>query len=460
MKIAMIMFPLGGLGGIVSNIENLCWGLKEIGHDVNLFLFSWQNKFMTPKYSDDDLIGKNGWYRGFTCATHQSNGWNLPLDRKVAYKGNKNLRQAKRLLKKFDLIIWQIPVPTQQKNNRGNTDWPELYKVNPNNILYSHDAHLMARYPYIYEVKENITGLACVNVSSFFASQIGGIRKALTFSSHDISKLKHRFDYDKRQNGFLSLQTFKGWKHVEDLVRAIPHMEKETRKVMAGAGREYAYMISKDKCKPEYFLDKKYDPDLKDLKFKQDTRIWDYAGEHGMEYFGWITPSARNIFLKRVKCLIDPSWNLNFAKHGGHFNRVFIDAIKNGAIPIGRNFGITSNKEGNGYVFKANENYIMIPHDATPKEFAEIVERTNRLPRKEWKRILKNNYELIKLFDRKVVAQHFIDLSKGKPAGFFKDKHAFLKQTPHAVKLNSAKLAKSFFGLTPKKFETGLKKFI
>lgn len=460
MKIAVTMYPLGQLGGIVSNIENQLWGFKELGHEVDLFLLSWQNKFMDPKFTDKELIArKDGWYKGFFCAVHQSNGWNLPLNRKLAYKGKKNLSNTKKILSKYDLVIWQIPVPTQQKANRGNTDWIELYRANDVNIVYSHDAHMINLYPYIYEIKDRIVGLASTNVASYFSTKLGGIQKSLIFSSHDISKSKEIYNYDKRKNGWLSLQTFKTWKHVDDLLRAVPYM-KQTKMYLAGSGREYAYMTSKNKCKPEYFARRKEDPNIPIKIEMKNLKIWDRAIDHGMQYLSWIEPKKRDKILKKIKLLIDPSWNLNFAKHGDHFNRVFTDAMLMGNIPIGRNYGVTTNKDGKGLIFKANENYIMIPYDSTPKIFAEIVESANNLPKKTWQKILKNNYNKLKGFCRKNSAQQFINLAKGKPSGFFQDRKV-LQYTDPKIISGSAKIMRNFFGMSiTRKYKDGIRRYI
>lgn len=444
MRIAVTMYPLDNLGGIVSNIENQLWGLYELGHEVDFYLLSWQNKFNPPRWSDSEVLKQDGWYQGCLYPAHQMKGWNFPLERKLAYKGSKNLKEAKRILSEYDFVIWQIPVPTRQKVNRGNIDWVELYKANKCNVLYSHDAHLIENYPYVYEIKELIAGIATVNVSSFYGMQLGGVQNAMIFSSHSIDKVLNVYDYPRREDGFLSLQTYKQWKHVEDLVRAIPHMKK-MKKIMAGGGREYSYMTSEDKCKPEYYCQRLYDPDIPKEVVAKKIRIWDYALQNGMDYLGWIKPKERDMILRSVKTLIDPSWNVNFAAKGDHFNRVFVDACVNGCIPIGRNLGVTPNKEGIGLIFKAGYNYIMVPYDCHPKEFADIVNDAQHLPTVAWRKIIRRNYELAKHFERKHCAQQFINLALGKRAGFFNDVKILPETDPKIINKSSI-IMKEFFG--------------
>jgi len=461
MKIAVTMFPLDNLGGIVSCVENAIAGFMELGHTVDYYLLAWQDKFMKGKYSDRQLIRnkKDPWYQGCLYAAHQMKGWNFPLERKIPYKGEKNLRKAKRILSKYDMVLWMIPVPTRQKQNKGNLDWIELYKANSCNVLCSHDPHLINNYPYIYEIKENISGIATVHMAGYNNMKLGDVQSALILNGKDLSQYKRKYNYHKRSKGFLSLQTYKAYKRCEEILRAIPYMHLD-KIHMAGGGREQAYMTSPDKCKEEYFCSRKYDPDLPRKYERKKMRIWDLALKHGMIWHHWITPGFRDELLSEVRCLIDASWQLHFAKAGGHFNRVFIDACAMGVVPIGRNFGISDNSEGISPIFQPNKNYIMIPHDATPKEFAERVDAACNLPKKKWRSIIENNYELMKHFDRKFQAQQFINLSKGKKAGFFQDRKT-RRTTDPLIITKSAKMMKDFFGQTkPIIHKEGIRNFM
>ena len=110
---------------------------------------------------------------------------------------------------------------------------------------------------------------------------------------------------------------------------------------------------------------------------------------------------------------------MRYKDYGDHFNRVVVDAMIQGTIPIARNYGMSGNAEGNGILFKPNKNYIMIPHDATPSEFADSVIYANNMTDSDAETIRFNNYNKLKHFDRKKVAQDYIDLANGKPCGYF-----------------------------------------
>jgi glycosyltransferase involved in cell wall biosynthesis len=232
-------------------------------------------------------------------------------------------------------------------------------------------------------------------------------------------------------------------------------MPKDLAKHVAGGGIEYAYMTSKDKCKEQYFARRKEDPDYKG---KDGTeRIFNRALEADMRWHGWIINEKRDRLLHHLRCLIDPSWNINFSKQGDHFNRVTTDAMIAGCIPIARNLGMSSNHHGTGVVFKPNTNYIMIPHNATPKEFADYVDHACNLTKNMATKIQENNFKLLKNFDNKTVAKQYIDLAQGRPTGFYKS----LEQGNTSAKLITEGRRDLYEFFEKKKSKSdGIKKFL
>jgi|TARA_R110002020_G_scaffold123057_2_gene279056 glycosyltransferase involved in cell wall biosynthesis len=213
------------------------------------------------------------------------------------------------------------------------------------------------------------------------------------------------------------MQTFKGWKHVDDLVRAIPHLPSSFQKRMAGGGIEHNYMTSKDKCKENYFVSPERDPDIEYQH--HGKKIWDVALQYGMEWHGYLTEAQVRQHLREVKCIIDPSWSVAYSKIGDHFNRVIVDGIIEGAIPIARNYGVATNEEGEGEVFKPSENYMMVPHDATPQEFASVIIETINLNQDWVEDIQENNRKLLQHFERERVALQYLSLANQQPTGFY-----------------------------------------
>ena len=417
MRIALVLYPIQDLGGIINHVENLAFGLRELGHEVHFHILCWQDSFRN-NYSDRDLL-KRGWTNGAFCVVHQQKGWNaVPWKHKLAYRGEENLKRTRETLSKYDLVIWEVPVPSKSKSNLGNSDWLYLYSACQKSIAILHDGNLFS-IPWIFGVRKYFAGVACVHECSYNLGKKLGVPRSLILNPQDLSGIEEMHNYSDRDPGFLSLQVFKSWKHVDDLLRAIPYMNNELRKIVAGGGIEQRYMVSRDKTKDKYFCRTKDDPDLPISVENSEVRIWDRARMYGMEYLGFISPFRRDIVLSGVRTLIDSSWSLKYNKHGSHFNRVIVDAIKMGAIPVAINLGMSNNQKGEGQIFKPFENYIMIPYDSSPKEYGKIIDYANSLTRDEADSIISNNYDLMYNFDRRKIAEDFINLSKGKGCGFF-----------------------------------------
>lgn len=423
MKIAICFYQINNLGGIINHTEDLIGGLKDFGCSVELISLHYQDKFISKRKSFKELKEEDPVWniKDSGIPVHQRKGWYLePWKSKFSYKGKENIKKTKEKLSQFDLIIWTVPVPTKQKQNRGNTDWLPLYDIPVKQIAVIHDGNFNTSYPWLYEVKDYISGLACVHQAAYQTASLIDIPRAFILNPQKLDDHVETFNYFERENGFLSLQTFKALKKVDDIIRAIPYMKEDTKKYIAGGGAShYYYMISDNKCKPEYYCRKKEDPNLPDHIEEQKIKIWDRALEYGFEWLGYIDANRRDEILKSVKTLIDSSWSKGYSKNGGHFNRTIIEAAIQGAIPIARNLGMSGNEEGTSLLFNPNENYIMIPWNTTPKEFAELTEEAQNLDKNLVIKILENNYKLIKGFERKKIAQDFLNLAEGKPCGYF-----------------------------------------
>ena len=416
MKVLIAFHSLNNLGGIINNQEGLYAGLRVLGHTVVVRRLEWKGTARAGKATDmGRIVGEQG------MRYDQIGGWVWPLERRFAYKGKENLERWKTFAMKFDLIIWQIPVPTRQKSNFGNLDWLELYDVPVKQVAYIHDGNFKKQYPWLYAVRKHLTGVVGVHPCAYNSLSLIDVPRAMAFSPQiGIESLLDNTSYAERSPGFLSLQTFKAWKHVGDLVRAVPYMHGVSKKLLAGGGLHYYYMTSKNKLKPEYKVSPKLDPDIQTEYIGR--RVWEVAQEHGMKYLGYIHNDRRDRLLSKLRLLVDPSWSHTLAKQGDHFNRVVIDGIIRGCVPVARNLGISTNELGKGELFKADENYIMVPWNASPKEFGEIVSEAVGMGDKKYKRLLSAGRALLKHFDYRVTAQTFVDIAQGKPAGFYKKK--------------------------------------
>jgi hypothetical protein len=418
MRILIAFYSLNNLGGIINSHECLVAGFQALGHSVENRLLVWTREVNSHARRDRRLQPETG---ASGVPFDQQLGWQWPASMKVPYQGAANLKRWKKFASRFDLIIWQIPVPTMARENERNVDWTSLYDVHVPQIVVVHDGNMWDCYPWIYAIKDKLTGAIGVHPCAYHSLAWLPVPRAMALSPQvNIAGRVKAADAHSERSGWCSFQTFKGWKRVDELVRAVPHMANTERKILGGGGLHYHYMTSKDKLKPEYIADRIRDPDLPHAHVGE--RIWNLALKGGMEYAGYVHNDDRDHHLRAARFLIDPSWSKKCANIGDHFNRTTVEAIISGCVPIARNLGVATNEAGNGEFFKAGDNYLMIPSDAKPKEFADSVDAFVAMNESDRRAILEEGRRLLPLFDYRRTAQTFIDLANGKPAGIYAKK--------------------------------------
>lgn len=413
MKIMMVMHTFNNFGGIINHAEHLLAGLKELGHEVT-FAYLKPNKQVKSVEIPTTL--KEGYEIGVGSGypVHQGDGWIAPY---YSYKVKESIEQFIRDANTHDIVIWESIFGFKNKDTEQDLNWlPMVEKITAKQIPIIHDANLKKLYPWIVLFEKHFSGVACVHPAAYESADFLNVPRALILNPQDIEGVPATPPFAGRENKLLSIQTFKRWKRVDDLIRAVPYMP-EVKTLVGGYGIEAAYMMSKDKCKEEYYATKDYDPDV--TADREGKRIWENAENSGnFEYLGFISGAKRDEILASSKFLVDPSWSNTF---GEHFNRVVIDAMRIGTVPIAINFGVSNNEEGMGVVLKAGVNYCMIKKSSTPKEYGQAITNFCNMSEADYRQIQLNNYELIKQFDRKVIAQHYIDLADQKPTGYLNE---------------------------------------
>lgn len=406
MKILIAQYQMMDLGGIVGDLEALYKGFVDLGHEVAVKQLCWKTHVQDQRSSKDGLI------TGTFGLQHDQTGWIWPASYRVPYKGLDNINRWKEFANKFDLVIWHMPVPSMNKENIGNSDWLELYELDgPKQVAYIHDGNFKDSYPYLYAVREKLVGLACTQGAALGSCQSINLPRALVRSGQmNIDQRKcDRFPWAGRRKGFFSCFTAKGWKHLEDLVRAVPHMQNVSTRIYAGDGIAARYMRSKDKCPGQFIVKKQYDPDIDEAFYGQ--KIWDVAVSHGLHWLDYLHPKDRDVHMTTTMCHIDPSWSIKYARMGSHFNRTTVEAMISGCVPVARNLGLGINESGVTDIWVPNKNYIMIPYNATPREFAGIVEYAANLPEAEYQEMLENWDVMVHDWDYMLVATRVLDLA-------------------------------------------------
>jgi len=395
MKFLMTLFQIQDYGGIINHAEHLTKGLKELGHEVDF-------RILVPK----SVVSNQRWTRtydgysklegGTGYMFHQAKGWrDVP---KVPYVSKQARQQFKEDCSKYDAVLWHIPVPTLNKDNAGIKEWLELYDHGSKNIAIIHDGNLPKLYPHLISVSKHFHAAVCVHESAYNSAEYLNIPRKLILNPFDIhGELGPEFS---KRDGLMAVQIFKAWKRVDTLIRAIPHVRPYADMFVGGAGIEYRYMTSKEKCKPQYFD-------------AYGNRIWETALKHGMRYLGVLENKAVLDLLKKVKLQIDPSFSKKYSGYGAHFNRTTIEAMINGAVPMATDLGMKDSQ-----IFKSGKNFIEIPHTATPEEFGDII-NDSLINKAQWETIRDNNMSLLYKFDKRNVAQEYVDLVT-QPTHFLK----------------------------------------
>lgn len=407
MKVAFCVYDINNLGGIPGHAEHLALGMQELGHETDLYQLLWR-----PVARSQHLRNKSGYIVGaFGIPVHMAKGWEFPASRRLAYKGRHASASSARVLSRYDLVIWEIPVPTKQRDNFGNTDWVQVYRdCEATQVAVVHDGNMTKAYPHICEVADYLAGVVCVHPCAYNSASGLDIPRVMILNPQP-PRSEPPVPWKLRNRGWLACQTFKGWKHVHELIEAVPFMNNLECHV-AGGGIEHNYLTSKTKCKPSYH----HGPDTP----WPGRPFWEVAEENGMTYHGWITPSQRDSWLQKLTCLVDPSWSRNYSKIGDHFNRTTVEAIRSGAIPIARPLGISTNLAGVGELFKPMEHYYPVPHDVDAPGYASCVTAACTMSDSEAAHMREAGEDLLQLFDRSRIATQYIGFTSAGDGGYYR----------------------------------------
>lgn len=389
MRILVALHNCMDLGGIIDHTEQLIGGLKYLGHEVELKEFIYSERH--------NAQAKEGpWTKGPSGIPHaQGKGWNFPKAARVPYKGPRIL-DAVRILNSYDAVIWTVPVPPKNKPNMGNDKWPILYReCKARQIAFVHDGNAAKNSFHMLEIEDELKGVACVHDCAFNGSSFLNIPRARVLNPQLLSDKPYYVDWNDKFPGFVNMQTFKGWKRVPDLIEAIAYMppiEDDELREVAGEGIEYRYLTSEDKCKPAYF-------------HENGERFWDSALENGMTHHGYWNKTEVAEFLAQARVLVDPSYSANYIRKGAHFNRVAVDAIIQGVIPV-----VHSGMYESPDLFVEDVNYIALPERGDPQEYADIILDAGNMPMSKADEMRKAAWEMIQPFDRVEVAKSVVEL--------------------------------------------------
>jgi len=448
-------------GGFMQHVEHSIYGLKRLGHEVDFYFIGSKaesnEKLVIKKlqeYLNGELeIEKQRVYlldKGIGTGEYFHNhfGWFVPT---TPLGTLKQKQQFKEKLESYDAVFWHTPFWFKQEDYQKDTTWPMLLDLkHPVNIAFHHDGNIRANSSWLYFIMPYFDRIITVHPASYNACGVFDTPRCMIFNPQILDGVdysKSNFHTIAKKPTFFSLQNWKASKHVDDLIRAIPHVyfeNPETEFLIGGKGLEYYYMMSKTKVKKQYLVNPEIDPDIN--KRYYGRYILKLAKKCNTFILFWMSAEERDVCFKSSSFFIDTAYYTISKEYGEHFSRVLIEAIMNGIVPISRNLGLSNNEEGIGDIFKPDENYLMIPYDATPKQFADKMLSGLAMSEKKYNKIVQNNYKLLKHFDVDYVCKQYIDVIEGKPTGWYKK-----YETGKADKKFIEKASRTWYGIGDKR---------
>lgn len=439
MKIFIADFQIAKYGGIVEYVASMLKAFKDLGCTVDVAQ-------MTPASTTQKCYDKK--IEEFETGEHQRKikfhsqaggyekdevtgywrnnyyGFFLPPSNRIGVYEANAVERWKELIKDADIILWNF-MPTKSsawvKKGVDFNFWWKFFDL-PSSIkqvFLVHDAYFNIRASNISALKNKILFMACAHLAAYQCCAEIGIHRTLLlnpryFSDNDKMFIK---PMPKRTVDFFAAHMFKPMKHMEELIAAIPYLndKKDYRCEIAGTGIEYSYMTSETKVKNEYICALKRDPDLP-TKLDGKISLWQRAINHKMIYRGQMSGGNVIATLRNTKFAIDPSWAEHYAHYcRTHINGFIIEAMLNGAYPILRDYRglVNDDKEIYDPLFE-NINAIIIPWNATPKEFATKLREASQMSPAKFLKDTKANYDLAyELFNAKNNAKEIIRLCRG-----------------------------------------------
>lgn len=400
MRICVALHSCMDLGGIINHTEQLIGGLQDLGHMVHLKEMVFGNSTHDQRKGGVTEIGPSG------IPFNQGKGWNFRSTDRIAYKTWSGVKSAQQILETYDLVIWTVPVPPKNKQNLGNDKWPSLYDLKPHvkQVAFVHDGNIKQGGPHILMIQERLAGVACVHGCALNGADHLSVPRALVLNPQE-EPIRETQPWENKRTGFVNMQTFKAWKHAHQLIEAIAYMptrHPEEMRDVAGKGIEYQYMTSEDKCKPAYFHD-----DCDNEKWFSGMTFWDAALGNSMDHHDYWTTSEVDQKLNSARVLVDPSWSAKYSQVGGHWNRVVVDAIMRGCIPVAHRLGMGRE------LFTAGVDYVDISESRDAQEYSEIILDVGNWDKKKAQPFIDAGRELLPYFDRKQVAVAVLMLANG-----------------------------------------------
>lgn len=399
--------PGSDLGGVITNIEQIMVGLREAGHKTTFVRLRDSAVLGRNNVPNRSAYGEDQWVigPGTGFRMHTVLGWQGPY---YTTGVEHSLQEFIDLANDHDVVIWGAMFGFMNEHARRNAQWIRCFKeVTTPAVVIINDDYFWERQAWASVVDPYIAGWAAVHHCGFDLSAGLSKPRALILNAHDLGGIDPKpRKFAQRANEVFMVQNWKSWKRGDKLVRAVPHLKSGV--TLAGNGIELRYMMADEKCKPTYFCNPGNDPDATERMRGQ--RIWANAEAcSNFQYIGAVTEEQRDQIMGRVKFTADFSDRRNT----GMFNRVFIEAARQGCVTLARE-SFMSGADGSNKFWQAGVHYLPIEPDKRPSHTAAQIDGYMTMSPKEYHGIVGNVLDKLDAFDRRRVAQQLVSLALGK----------------------------------------------
>ena len=145
LKIRICTFDIAKYGGIIQNVESRIKAFKEMGHDVDIIMLSYQKTISTSSFErklkelesgkfqkDKDLKSQNGGYSKSPITGYWRNsyyGWHLPpVTNKIPVFHEDALKMFHDAVDDCDIVFWSF-TPTKTNEAKGFDFWPKFFDL-------------------------------------------------------------------------------------------------------------------------------------------------------------------------------------------------------------------------------------------------------------------------------------------------------------------------------------------
>ena len=439
MNILFADFTISKYGGIVEYVAGMLKAFKALGHNVDVAQLSPSSvsqKTYDKKVSEFESgehqrkikfhSQAGGYEKDETLGYWRNNyyGYFLPPSNRIGVYEKDAVIRWKNFALKFDIILWNfMPTKSSAWDKKGVkfNFWWKFFDL-PSSVKMAfmiHDAYFDIRASNISAFKDKILFLGCAHLAAYQCCANIGIPRSLLLNPRyidDDARMPIKA-MQRRTQDFFAAHMFKSMKHMEEFIAAIPYLNKAFDVKIAGTGIEMNYMTSPTKTKQQYMCTLKRDPDLP-KKLDGKISLWNRAVKFGMEYMGQMAGTDVQDMLLNTKFAVDPSWSDHYSKYcRTHINGFIIEAMLKGAYPVLRDYrGLSKESVENEIYDPLYENIraIIVPWNATPKEFGLALQKAATMSPKKFLKDTLHNFELVReLFNSKKNAEEIIRLCKG-----------------------------------------------